>query len=93
MNKKKILKIIKFIFLPLALVSLIVGGVSYKILNPYKPAIYNYAAYASSENISKVKQKYSYKEYKGIQDFEFAIQNNKAIGGVGPDYSIYQLIK
>ncbi|MGL4343313.1 MAG: hypothetical protein ACRCRZ_01995 [Metamycoplasmataceae bacterium] len=83
----------KILILPFIIVVIFVVTISFKMANPYKPAIYNYAQYVNPIQISKIQKNYSYKEYKSVEDFEYAIENNKAIGGVTSDYAIVNLIK
>ena len=89
MNIKKILS---WIVAPVAFFGILTGAIVYKSVNPYKPAIYNYQSYVNPDMIPKIQQNYSYKEYKNNSEFNHAIDNNKAIGGISTDYMLVDLI-
>ncbi|MGX9383575.1 MULTISPECIES: hypothetical protein [unclassified Mycoplasma] len=67
-------------------------GVSFKISSRYKPSIYNYESYMSKDLIHKINQKYSYRLFGEVNEFTRALDQGKALAGVGSDYQIAQLI-
>lgn len=71
---------------------LLIGILSIKLLFPFKPSFYSYSSYADQKTIDQISQKYTYKEYGSATDFEYYLENNKAIAGVASDYSIISLI-
>ncbi len=89
MNIKKILS---WIVAPIAFFGVLTGAIIYKSVNPYKPAIYNYQSYVNPDMIPKIQKNYSYKEYKNNSEFNNAIDNNKAVGGISTDYMLVDLI-
>lgn len=70
----------------------LVAIISLKLINPFKPSFYTYSSYADQKTINEISKKYSYKEYGSAKDFEYSLENNKAIAGVASDYSIISLI-
>ncbi|MBD5423119.1 MAG: hypothetical protein HDR43_01330 [Mycoplasma sp.] len=63
-----------------------------KIVFPFKPSFYAYSSYVDERTMKQINEKYTYKEYSTVNDFEYAIENNKAIAGITSDYSIISLI-
>ena len=63
-----------------------------RVSNPFKVSIYNYESYLSRSVISKIKTEYSYHTFSEINEFTKAINNNKAVAGVGSDHQIAQLV-
>ena len=86
-------KLLLWLLIPLTFFGVLTGAIVYKSINPYKPAIYNYQSYVNPDLIPKIKEKYSYKEYKNNYEFNNAINNNKAVAGISTDYMIIDLIK
>lgn len=70
----------------------LVAIISLKLIHPFKPSFYTYSSYADQKTINEIDKKYSYKEYGSAKDFEYSLENNKAIAGVASDYSIISLI-
>lgn len=66
---------------------------SIKLSNPYKPAFYAFSSYVDNETSKEISKNYSYKEYGSVNEFEYAIENNKAIAGITSDYAIINMIK
>lgn len=64
----------------------------FKISSPFKVSIYNYESYLDKKIITKLKQNYSYHAFTNLDEFTRAINNEKAVAGVGSDYQIAQLI-
>lgn len=87
-NKKTLL----WLLIPFIFFGLLTGGIIYKSINPYKPAIYNYQSYVNPILIPEIEKNYSYREYKNNSEFNNAIDNNKAIAGISTDYMIVDLI-
>lgn len=70
----------------------LVAIISLKFAFPFKPSFYTYSSYADQKTMNEISKKYSYKEYGSAKDFEYNLENNKAIAGVASDYSIISLI-
>lgn len=80
------------LLLLISFVGLFVSIISLKIINSYKPAFYSYSSYADKKTMNDIDKKYSYKEYGDFNEFEYAIENNKAIAGIASDYSIMNMV-
>lgn len=52
----------------------------------YCPNIYNYVFYLHSSIIKKIKEKYTYKVFKKVNEFSQALYVDKTIAGVGSDF-------
>ncbi|WP_369085793.1 hypothetical protein AB5V95_02520 [Metamycoplasma spumans] len=63
-----------------------------KLTNPYKVSIYNYESYLDKGIVNKLKKNYSYHVFTNLDEFTRAINNKKAVAGVGSDYQIAQLV-
>ncbi|MGL6125416.1 MAG: hypothetical protein ACRC1F_02975 [Metamycoplasmataceae bacterium] len=87
-NKKALL----WILIPIVFFGVMITGIVYKSVNPYKPTIYNYQSYVNPDFIPEIEKNYSYREYKNNSEFNNAIDNNKAIGGISTDYMLVDLI-
>lgn len=87
-SKKSILY--SSMFLGTVAVSATVLGI--KLSNPYKPAFYAFSSYVDNETSKEISKNYSYKEYGSVNEFEYAIENNKAIAGITSDYAIINMI-
>lgn len=83
----------KILVLPILILVAFIAAISFKALHPFKPTILNYAQYTSPKQIETINKKYTYKEYKGIEQFNYSLENDKAIAGIGADYTIVGLIK
>ncbi|TPR53884.1 hypothetical protein [Metamycoplasma neophronis] len=63
-----------------------------KFANPFKVSIYNYESYLDKQIVNKLKKNYSYHVFTNLDEFTRAINNKKAVAGIGSDYQIAQLI-
>ncbi len=86
---KKSIKIILSVF---SLLTLIITIIYLKIAFPFKPTFYFYSSYFDEQTIRDINKKYTCKEYGDVNSFEYALENNKIIGGISSDYSIITLI-
>ncbi|MBN3534727.1 hypothetical protein [Mycoplasma procyoni] len=67
----------------------LVGTVAHiKTKNHFKPNIWNYQAYMSKESIEGFSKNFSYKEFGDVSEFSKAIEDKRAIAGVGSDFQI-----
>ena len=85
----------KMVWITMAIIGLVITlitVISVKILNPYKPAFYIFSGYLDQTSMKVVDQKYSLKEYGDINEFDYALSNQKAMAGVTSDYLIINLI-
>ncbi|VEU62677.1 hypothetical protein [Mycoplasmopsis bovirhinis] len=73
-----------------AIISLIIG---LKLSFPYRPSFFNYKSYVSKANEDRINQTFDYKEFNEIDEFTVALNNNKAIAGIGSDFQVVDLIK
>lgn len=80
--------IIAFVFS----VGLVIIVVVFKFIYTFQPSFYSYSSYVDPQTVKQINKKYTYKEYASANEFEFAMENNKAIAGIGSDYSIISLI-
>lgn len=85
-------KIIGIITGVVALLASIITIICLKISFPFKPSFYSYSSYFDEKTIENINKKYTYKEYGDVNSFEFALENNKIIGGITSDYAIITLI-
>ena len=85
-------KIIGIITGVVALLASIITIICLKIAFPFKPSFYSYSSYFDEKTVEDINKKYSYKEYGDVNSFEFALENNKIIGGITSDYAIITLI-
>ncbi|TPE57775.1 hypothetical protein FJO69_01070 [[Mycoplasma] falconis] len=90
--RSKIWKSIIAIFTVIAFIAIVLTAILFKGLNKYRPSIYNYESYLSPNIITKLKKEYNYKEFKEISEFSQALNQEKAIAGVGSDFQAGQLI-
>ncbi|SYV97279.1 Uncharacterised protein, partial [Mycoplasmopsis edwardii] len=88
-NIKNIL-ILTFSIIGFVIVSLLIG---IKISSPFRPAFFNYKSYMSKANIDTINEKYEYKTFNEVDEFTVALNNNKAIAGIGSDFQAITLIK
>ncbi|AXE61003.1 hypothetical protein DA803_02830 [[Mycoplasma] phocae] len=86
------LKIILISILSVIMFVIFVSILSIKVLSPFKVSIYNYESYLNTKTITSLKQKYSYHAFTNLDELTRAINNKKAVAGVGSDYQIAQLI-
>ncbi|MBN0970471.1 hypothetical protein [Mycoplasma phocoeninasale] len=86
------LKVILISILSVIMFVIFVSILSIKILSPFKVSIYNYESYLNTKTIAKLKQKYSYHAFTNLDELTRAINNKKAVAGIGSDYQIAQLI-
>ena len=75
----------------LTLISLI-AVISIKLTHPYRPAFYLFAGYLDEQTKRDIDGRYSVKEYGDVNEFDFAIANQKATAGITSDYLIVNLI-
>ncbi|QJR44424.1 hypothetical protein [Mycoplasma miroungirhinis] len=95
MIKSKIKKILGFfitIILSIFSILSVTFAVTIKLQTGYKPSIYNYGSYLQPSIINELKSKYNYKVFNDINEFTTALNNEKAIAGVGSDFQAAQLI-
>ncbi|AZG68969.1 hypothetical protein EGN60_00800 [Mycoplasma struthionis] len=90
--RKRIWKAILFATAVIIVIGSILAAFLVKINNQYRPSVYNYESYLAPQIISKLKNKYNYKEFKEINEFTQALSQEKAIAGVGSDFQAAQLI-
>ncbi|WP_022935373.1 hypothetical protein ACJA28_00080 [Mesomycoplasma moatsii] len=88
-NSKLFWIIIAFVFS----VGLVIIVVVFKFIYTFQPSFYSYSSYVDPQTVKQINKKYTYKEYASANEFEFALENNKAIAGIGSDYSIVSLIR
>lgn len=75
------------------LITILITMLGIKISNKFKPSFYCYQSYMSPKNIKKINQKFDYKEFGEIAEFNKAILTNKAVAGIGSDSQTVNLIK
>ncbi len=94
MNKRRFNKKMFWIIL-LSILSLgfFIAIIIIKCINPFKPSFYAYSSYVDPQTQKEINKKYTYKEYGTAVDFEYMLENNKAVAGITSDYSIIALIK
>ncbi|WLP85928.1 hypothetical protein [Mycoplasma seminis] len=73
--------------------AVVTGSVVYKTTHQYKPAFFNFKSYMSQDNLKKVSQVFTYKQFSEISEFNNALINNKAAAGVSTDFLAAQLVK
>ena len=81
-----------WVFLGIASLIGLITVVSLKTVNPYKPAFYLFSGYLDEQSKKDIDQKYTVKEYGDVNEFDFAIANQKATAGITSDYLIVNLI-
>ncbi len=86
---KKIIGIISAIVISLVV---LITVICLKIIYPFKPSFYSYSSYFDKKTVQEINKKYSYKEYGDVNSFEYALENNKIIGGITSDYAVISLI-
>ncbi|MBU4691208.1 hypothetical protein [Mycoplasma zalophi] len=89
---KKIITLFSGIILGLISVISVAFAITIKLDTGYKPSIYNYGSYLEPSIIKEFKSKYNYKVFNDINEFTTALNNEKAIAGVGSDFQAAQLI-
>ncbi|MGZ9800776.1 hypothetical protein ACXYRK_03630 [Mycoplasma sp. AC1221] len=67
--------------------------VAAKVESPFKPAFFNYKSYIDDVNRDLINKDFDYKEFNEIQDFTIALNNHKAVAGIGSDFQAIGLIK
>ena len=81
-----------WVFVGIASLIGLITVVSLKTVNPYKPAFYLFSGYLDEQSKKDIDQKYTVKEYGDVNEFDFAIANQKATAGITSDYLIVNLI-
>ncbi|EIE41850.1 hypothetical protein MCANUFG4_02166 [Mycoplasmopsis canis UFG4] len=72
------------------IVAIILG---YKLNTPFRPAFFNYKSYISKLNHDTINEKFEFKTFNEVDEFTIALNNNKAIAGIGSDFQVIDLIK
>lgn len=85
-------KIIGIISTVIGLLVFTITIICLKVAFPFKPSLYFYSSYFDKTTVEDINKKYTYKEYGEVNNFEFALENNKIIGGITSDYAIISLI-
>ncbi|WP_322901234.1 hypothetical protein [Mycoplasmopsis felis] len=67
--------------------------VSLKINNNFRPAFFNYKSYIAPSNEDILNKNFEYKTFNEINEFTIALNNNKAVGGIGSDFQAASLIQ
>lgn len=85
---KRIWKNIFIVLLIVITFVIFLGVILVKQFLGYCPNIYNYVSYLHSSiiKIKKIKEKYTYKVFKEVNEFNQALYVDKAIAGVDSDF-------
>ena len=74
-------------------VATVISSVSCNMSLNFKPAFFNYQDYSWEKGINKINEKFQYKQFGDLPEFERALKENKTVGGIGSDYYIIKWIK